>query len=253
MGGNNSMKKYLRFFFIGRSLETVVASAKSVGIGLLLATFIFCFSNNLKAIEKTQIVKSKTQQKMVRDKFVENFVKQLKSDQVTYDGKNLTIYANPKDAYIFDNFLVISVITGLGAFGIARCLERRTNVLPPTVIAFIVVIFDLLFFIKLCRNIYFDLFKSPIIEMDDLEINICFGNKKLPWKDVSKVILKNKGIFYQLLRFILCLSNETSHIALCDQYLNSKIELNDFGDLLPISNENLAALLKHYIKKSKVA
>ncbi len=197
----------------------------------VLTLCILSFNSKTFAFTETTI-KQKS-----NDKFIRNFVKQTQSNKVNYDGKKLTLYANPTTR----SYVVLSLGLAISTLFWLACLSCNDNEVMAigSVITFIL---NIIFLIRLGRNLYYSNEDVPFIVINNKEIKI-WDEKKIRWKKVFRI--KSENI--KKIRDGITISNKNI-VYLCDKYLNSLLKIED-ENYLPISFDNLIALLEHFIQK----
>jgi hypothetical protein len=209
---------------------------KTIKILFLFFLNTLSFSNNLfatLATEQPRKIQSND------DTFIKNFVQDIESNKISYNGKTLILYADPgsnTNGTFYLTFAVCSIF-GLACLG---CNNKEVRVGG----GLLALLCDSLCAICLLKNLYYDIEKIPFITITNEEIKI-WNDESINWRNVCRIKnetirTKNDGV---------TISKE-SIVHLCDKYLNSLFTIKD-GKYLPISIDNLVAILEHYIEKNK--
>jgi hypothetical protein len=198
------------------------SSYKSILFVGCISLFLFHDLHAAQPVMQIQILQT------ADDAFIRNFVQRMGSDKVSYDGKTLILYADPGSNTNVAAVICLVVCTFLG------------SAFAPFLIL------DLVFLLVLIRNFYYESSKTPFITINDEWIEV-WGDLRIRWDRVSR--LKHETI---------CTTNGSVTISqndvvhLCDEYLNTLLKIKD-KIYLPITIDNLIAILEHYIEKSKQA
>lgn len=175
----------------------------------------------------------------VKDDFIVEFLKKVDSTKISYDGKELTLYAcSSKSEYIL-------AALGLLFWGFLEC---ACLVSDDEHALFIGILFFIMFapvpLLLLCRNLYYDINDIPIVKINDEEVQY-WNDKKVKWDKVER--LKMFNAFQRYGDFI----SSYSGIQLCDKFLNTLLTVSNENMRLPIHPDNLYAVLEHYLAKNK--
>lgn len=171
------------------------------------------------------------------DKFVEEFVKSKNNPKIEYDGKTITINAcaSQRD-YVF----AVIFACFIGLIDLACLTSGEEGAIMVAV--FITVVLGSMLGIILGYNLYHDLKNISVISINDKEVESS-DLRYFKWKNVDRVNVyetsgsRNDPIY--------------THIHLCDKFLNPIFKISFPSAHLPVSADNLAVLLNHYLKKSR--
>jgi hypothetical protein len=177
------------------------------------------------------------------DEFISEFVKDKNSPKIDYDGKTLTLYAEASSFQYFIAIFCLAIMGSLEAKAIVGRKQCNDKALVFTALSILTVI-NLTGLMILCRNLHFDIKNVPMLKIDKDEI-VYWDKQCIKWKKIDRV---------KMFRTFTSNGTYTTScvtIQLCDKFLNPLFTICDDGWNLPISADNLIALLEHYLKKSK--
>ena len=162
------------------------------------------------------------------DKFIYDFVKQVGSDRVSYDGKTLVLYkaSNPTALWGSSVGVLLSAVGGGLALAYGNDKIKVVGVMAS-------LYFAVLFSYLLSVTIDNTLNKNPCLILDEHGL-VAYDNKMgSKWSAIDQI------------------KDDLAAILLCDQYLNTRYQIICNNGDLAISRNNLIAILRHYVEKNK--
>ena len=175
-----------------------------------------------------------------KDDYIDEFVKSIKNKRVIYDGRVLTLYNTPSLSEAFFSIIKILLsIAGLG--GAVICLR---DVPLGAILGFLISSWYFFENInKLGKDIKYSFWNVPLLTLSDKGIK--FDNNVIAWKDVKRI---GDSISKKVYEFF---TTQEHVISLYSANNNALLTLVNVEDHLPITTDNLIALLGHYIDKKK--